>query len=244
MPLGAQQLERVADERELEHHKVPHQVGEARARGPRRRLDLDQAERGADVEVVAGLEVELAAGRRPRAGLTASSSVDAVGGVRVREGWEAWRRSGRARTRPRPAPTACPRAAPSARASPRSPPRRPRRSASPRRSPRRPGSAPPARPRSPAAARGAGRRGGAARRPRSAAPRRASASFTRSGSDADQLQVEHRPPRARSARSGCGAGLRARSPAVGISSASVPAYFGDEVGHLLRLDRRRRCSAA
>ena len=56
--LGAEQLERVADERELEHHQVAHQVGEARAGGPGGGLDLDQPEGDADLEVVARLEVE------------------------------------------------------------------------------------------------------------------------------------------------------------------------------------------
>ncbi len=42
-PLAAQLLERVADERELEHHQVPAQVGEARARTAARRAPCRSA---------------------------------------------------------------------------------------------------------------------------------------------------------------------------------------------------------
>ena len=65
--LGADQLQREADQGQLEQHQVALQVGEAGAREPRRRLHLDQAQLGADLEVVAGLEVEARASRRPRA---------------------------------------------------------------------------------------------------------------------------------------------------------------------------------
>ena len=56
--LLGQQPERVADERHLDHHQVAHQVGEAGARGARRALDVDQPVLGAELDVVADLEVE------------------------------------------------------------------------------------------------------------------------------------------------------------------------------------------
>ena len=56
--LGADGLDREADQRQLEQHQVALQVGEARAGEARRRLHVDQAERGADLQVVARLEVE------------------------------------------------------------------------------------------------------------------------------------------------------------------------------------------
>ena len=59
VPLGADQLDREADQGQLQQHQVALQVGEAGAGEPRRRLHLDQAQLGADLEVVAGLEVEL-----------------------------------------------------------------------------------------------------------------------------------------------------------------------------------------
>ena len=82
MPLGADQLDREADQGQLEQHQVALEVGEARAGEPRRRLHLDQAQLGADLEVVAGLEVEL----RPLADLAHDDRVllgHPVGGVGV-----------------------------------------------------------------------------------------------------------------------------------------------------------------
>jgi len=56
--LGADRLDDEADQRQLDQHQVALQVGEARAGEPRPGLHVDQAELGADVEVVARLEVE------------------------------------------------------------------------------------------------------------------------------------------------------------------------------------------
>jgi hypothetical protein len=56
--LAADQLHRESHQRELEHHQVAEQVGEARARGVRRRLHLDPAVRLAQLEMVDRLEAE------------------------------------------------------------------------------------------------------------------------------------------------------------------------------------------
>ncbi len=58
MALAADQLEGKADQCQLEHHQVALEVGEARAGDPRAGLHVDQAQLGADLEMVAGLEVE------------------------------------------------------------------------------------------------------------------------------------------------------------------------------------------
>src|SRR3954447_76577 len=57
--LAADQLDREADQRQLEQDQVPLQIGEARAGELGRLLHLDQAQLSADLEVVARLEVEL-----------------------------------------------------------------------------------------------------------------------------------------------------------------------------------------
>ena len=57
-PLAADRLDREADQRQLDHHQVAEQVGEARARRRGRLLDLDPAVLDPELEVVAGLEVE------------------------------------------------------------------------------------------------------------------------------------------------------------------------------------------
>ena len=60
-PLAAEQLDREAHQRQLDHHQVAQQVGEARARGLARLLHLDPAVGEPQVEVVADLELELRA---------------------------------------------------------------------------------------------------------------------------------------------------------------------------------------
>ena len=77
--LGADGLDREADQRQLDHDQVAEQVGEARARGRGGLLDLDPAVLDAEVEVVADLEVEA----RPLADLAQRDRVvlAAVGGV-------------------------------------------------------------------------------------------------------------------------------------------------------------------
>ena len=174
-------------------------------------------ERGADLEVVARLEVEL--GRL--ADLAQDDRVllgHPVRGRRGRGGWAGRAASSLAgRRRPARARPCRTRSSPSAR----------RRVAISRSA----SASSPARLASPicfesvlrsawasstsAAARGGGRRARAARRPRSAAPRRASAGLDPLGVGADQLQVEHRRP---------GSG-RVFWPGRGESSASWPAYL-------------------
>ena len=57
-PSLADQVEGEADQGQLEQDEVALEVGEARARDPGAGLHVDQAELGADLEVVARLEVE------------------------------------------------------------------------------------------------------------------------------------------------------------------------------------------
>ena len=61
VPLGPDQLDREADQGQLQHHQVALEVGEAGAGEAGAGLHVDQAQRGADLEVVARLEVELGA---------------------------------------------------------------------------------------------------------------------------------------------------------------------------------------
>src|SRR6185436_13018887 len=56
--LAADEVDREADQRQLEQDEVALYVGEAGAGELRRRLHVDQAELGADLEVIARLEVE------------------------------------------------------------------------------------------------------------------------------------------------------------------------------------------
>ena len=67
-PSSPSDLDGEADQRQLEQDQVAHQVGEAGARGRRRLLGLDQAERPAEVEVIARPRSRTPAARRPRAG--------------------------------------------------------------------------------------------------------------------------------------------------------------------------------
>ena len=210
--LAADQLDREADEGQLEQDEVAHQVGEARAREPRRRLHLDQAQRGADLEVVAGLEVEARAAPPPRAA-SPRPPRSSRRGRRGRAGWAAPWRPARAPPRPSRARPCRTRSSPSAPG------------------PRRPGPPPPrpaAWPRRPAWRASCARAwafsisGSSSRRRASsasssstpsAAPRRASACLTRSGSERISL-------RSSMVRDRQGDSLPGRAD----SSASSPAY--------------------
>ena len=72
-PFSVQQLERPLDERELQPHDRPLEIGEARARHPRPRLEVDEV--AEQLHVVASLGARLAdlaqhlvGGRRARVG--------------------------------------------------------------------------------------------------------------------------------------------------------------------------------
>ena len=58
MALGADEVDRHPHQRQLQQHQVPLQVGEARAGEAGGALHVDQAELGADRQVIAWLEVE------------------------------------------------------------------------------------------------------------------------------------------------------------------------------------------
>ena len=230
--LAADKVERVADQRQLDQDEVALEVGEPRAGDPRRRLDVDQAELGADLEVVERLEIEA----RPLAHLAEDDGVllgQPVGRLGVGQVGQRRRRPARSRPRPPRAPLCRTRSPPSA-ARPRRPARRPRSPfcfASPicfesvLRSAWAPsirGSS--SRRRASSASSSSTCVAGAAARQRRLDPL---------GVGADQLQVEHRGP-----------ALRARSRRGAAIPRRPRRRTWRRSGRPLRLLRRRRCSAA
>ena len=212
--LAADQLDREADQGQLEHHQVALQVGEARAREPGRRPPCRSGPARCRSRGGRGARSRTRAARRPRAGRPRPPR-SSRRGRRGRAGWAARRRPARAPPRPSPARPCRPRSSPSAPCTVgHQRPRPPRRAAWPRRSAWRASCARPGRSRSRAAARAGGRRGRAARRParrRRAAPAPA---LTRSGSERISFRSSIAAP-----RSG-----RFLAGARRDSSASSPAY--------------------
>ena len=234
--LGADQLDREADQRQLEHHQVALEVGEAGAGEAGGRLHVDQAELGAELEVVARLEVEL--GRladladHHRVLLGHPFRGVGVGDVGQRE-----QRPPQLLVDPLQLLLAATRSSPSA--------RRPAPSA------RSASSSSPAPLAAPICFESVLRSACASSTVGSSSRRRASSASTSStpsagaaprqrgldplGVGADQLSGRARRPPLRARIFWPGRG-EVRPPGAGV--------FGDEFGDLLRLRRRRRCSAA
>ena len=246
---------READQRQLDHHQVAEQVGEARARRRGGLLDLDPAVLEAEVEVVADARSRSSGGSPTSRRVTASSSPPSgrLGMGEVRE-----RRRERVAAlldlgelglqalelrRDRPA-------------SARSRRPRPRRRACARRSRRRPRSAPRAGPRPRAAARGGGRRARAARRaprPRRGARARPAPGPGPRGSRAGRARAAGAAYSPSAAACCCSdsislvvAGLRR---AVDLAAGVLGDEVGDRVGlvadeDVLRHDRAREAAVA
>ena len=106
-PCLRREVERVAHQRELQRHRAPGQVVEARARRAHAAVDVDHAERLAELDVVARREGERRAARpsasAPRCRRRSRPRAPTRGA-----GWAAARRSRAAPRSPRPArPRAC-----------------------------------------------------------------------------------------------------------------------------------------
>ena len=99
VPLGPDQLDREADQGQLQHHQVALEVGEAGAGEPRGGLHLDQAAARRRSRGGRAARSRTRSAPRPRAGRPRPPR-SARPAPRGRAGWGARRRCGRARPRP------------------------------------------------------------------------------------------------------------------------------------------------